>query len=167
MRRMLLGVGNRLRRDDGAGPSLAAKLSASCWIAIDCGTSLENTSGIVSRVGPDLLVIADAARMGLEPGEVRRLPRPEADRMLVSTHGLPLAFFLDRLGDVARCIELLGIEPADVSLGEGLSEAVGAAVERWAVLLADDPERLASVPALGEASGAGRLGVSCGLRPPD
>ena len=132
MKRILLGVGNRLSRDDGAGSVLAERLagSGSDWTAIDCGTSLENVGGIVARERPDQLVIVDAARMGLPPGEVRRLPRASVDRMLATTHGLPLSFFLDRLGAAANDVVLLGIEPADLSLGEGLSAEVRAAVDR-------------------------------------
>lgn len=136
MRRMLLGVGNRVSRDDGAGPFLAERLAGTDWTAIDCGTSLENVGRIVARERPDLLVIADAARMGLDPGEVRRIPRPSADRMLATTHGLPLGFFLDRLESAAAEIVLVGIEPADLSFGEGLSTEVREAVDRLAEALA-------------------------------
>jgi hydrogenase 3 maturation protease len=136
MKRMLLGVGNRLSHDDGAGPSLAERLAGSDWAAIDCGTSLENVGGVVARERPDLLVIADAARMGLKPGEVRRLPHRSVDRMLATTHGLPLSFFLDRLESAANEIVLLGIEPADLSFGEGLSTEVREAVDRLAEALA-------------------------------
>ncbi len=145
MKRMLLGVGNRLSRDDGAGPFLTERLAGSDWTAIDCGTSLENVGGIVARERPDLLVIVDAARMGLGPGEVRRLPRPSVDRMLATTHGLPLTFFLDRLESAVEEIVLLGIEPADLSFGEGLSTEVGEAVNRLAEVLAAGRERLESV----------------------
>ena len=148
MNRVLLGVGNRLSRDDGAGPVLAERLVGSDWLAIDCGTSLENVGGVVSREEPELLVIADAARMGLPPGEVRRLPRPSVDRLLATTHGLPLAFFLDRLGAAAGEIVLLGIEPADLSFGEGLSADVSAAIERLIERLTSGPGAIESIPLL-------------------
>ena len=60
--------------------------------------------------------------MGLPPG----------DRVLVSRHGLPISFFLDRLESTARETVILGIEPADLPFGEGLSIEVNAAVE-WPV----------------------------------
>lgn len=150
MMRMLLGIGNRLSRDDGVGPVLAEQLLGSDWLAMDCGTSLENAAGIVSRERPGQLVIADAARMGLPPGEVRRLPPPAVDRMLASTHGLPISFFLDRLASAARDTTILGIEPADLSFGEGLSPEVRRAVRRLVEVLTAGDGRIESIPLLGE-----------------
>ena len=125
-KRMLLGVGNRLSHDDGVGPTVAQALDHSDWIAIDCGTALENASGIVSREKPDLLVIVDAAMMNEEPGTVLRLPIQANDRMLASTHGLPLSFVLSHIGAAAKETVLIGIEPMDLSLGEGLTSVVDA-----------------------------------------
>jgi len=161
MKRMLLGVGNRLSRDDGAGPVLAERLAGSAWVAVDCGTSLENAGGIVTRECPDLLVIADAARMGLAPGTVRRLARPAVDRMLASTHGLPLSFFLDRLDSAAAEMILLGIEPADLSFGEGLSAVLEDAIAGLARSLAEDGPGIESIEILeGNESPSGSSGLA-------
>ena len=133
MKRLLLGVGNRLSSDDGVGPTVAASLAgAEGWTAIDCGTALANASGIVSRESPDLLVLVDAARMGLAAGAVRRLPTDGTDRMLASTHGLPLPFVIDRMRAHVGEVILLGIEPASLALGEALSPEVATAAE-WLV----------------------------------
>jgi hydrogenase 3 maturation protease len=86
--------------------------------------------------------------MGLPPGEVRQLSPPSVDRMLVSTHGLPLTFFLDRLGSASGEIVLIGIEPADLSFGEGLSSAVGGAVDRLTEALTSAPGGVGSIPLL-------------------
>ncbi|MCK4570385.1 hydrogenase 3 maturation endopeptidase HyCI [Candidatus Bipolaricaulota bacterium] len=128
MKRMLLSVGNRLSHDDGVGPVVAEGLVDSDWIAIDCGTALENAAGIVSREQPDLLVIVDAAIMGKEPGDFLRLPIGANDRMLASTHGLPLSFVLGNIESATKETVLIGIEPADLSFGEGLSPAVDTSV---------------------------------------
>ena len=139
MKRMLLGVGNRLSQDDGVGPDVAAGLQASAWLAIDCGTSLENASGIVAREHPDLLVIVDAAEMGLKPGDVRRLPIRFRDRMLASTHGLPLPFVLDRMASHAGELCLIGVQPECMAFGnEGLSPAVAQASRTLIQLLLDN-----------------------------
>ncbi len=127
----------------GVGSTLAERLSESSWSAVDCGPLLENAAGIVSRERPDRLVIADAARMGLPPGE----------RVLVSRHGLPISFFLDRLEPTERETVILGIEPADLPFGEGLSIEVNAAVE-WPVgVLTAGPRDVESVAILDEIGG--------------
>ena len=132
---MVLGVGNRLSHDDGVGPTVAATLRGTDWIAIDCGTSLENAVGLVARERPDLLILVDAAKMGLPPGSVRRLPLISTDQMLASTHGLPLPFVLGQIEEPAGESILIGIEPEDMSFGEGLSERVSAAAARVVDLL--------------------------------
>ncbi|MFC2077212.1 hydrogenase 3 maturation endopeptidase HyCI [Candidatus Bipolaricaulota bacterium] len=152
MKRVLLGVGSRLSRDDGVGPAVARAMDgADGWMAIDCGTALENASGIVAREEPDLLVIVDAARMGLPPGSIRRLPIDSTDRMLASTHGLPLSFVIERLGGAVQGTVLIGIEPEDLTFGEGISEQVSKAADALAkILRGGDVEQ---IPAL-EASGS-------------
>jgi hydrogenase 3 maturation protease len=128
MSRMVIGVGNRLSRDDGAGPAVAQRLSDSDWMAVDCGTALENAVGLANRVSPDLLVIVDAARMGTPVGSVRRIAMGGNQQMLVTTHGLPLPFVLSRIQAAVGRVEVIGIEPEDLSWGEGLSSSVEDAV---------------------------------------
>jgi len=138
MKRLLFGVGNRLSRDDGVGPVVAEQMGGTGgWHAVDCGTSLENASGIAIRIRPDLLVVVDAARMGLSPGAVRRLPIESTDRMLASTHALPLSFVLDRLSEAVGETVLIGVQPGDLSFGEGLSPAVTEAVDHLLPILSD------------------------------
>ena len=50
---MLLGIGNRLRSDDGAGSLLAERLQDSEWHAIDGADIPENFTGIIKRENPD------------------------------------------------------------------------------------------------------------------
>ncbi len=146
MTRLIIGVGNRLSRDDGLGPNIVERLRGTDWETIDAGTAPENVTGKVRGIHPDLLVIVDAARMGLSPGSIRRLPSDETDRMLASTHGLPLSFLISQLAGAADRIILLGVEPQDLSLGEGLSPPVQAAVESLAATLKEG--KLEEIPPL-------------------
>ena len=98
-------------------------------MAVDCGTALENAAGLVEREAPDLLIVVDAARMGTRPGTVCRIPLPLQAQMLGTTHGLPLAIVLSHVGRAAHHVELIGLEPEDVSWGEGLSPRLAEAVE--------------------------------------
>ena len=115
---------------------MAERMRGTDWEVVAAGPSVENALGIVRRVAPDLLVVVDAAEMGLPPGAVRRLPLDGSERMLGSTHGLPLPFLLSTVRDRVGEIILVGIQPADRSLGEGLTPAVRAGAEEAARLLA-------------------------------
>ncbi len=144
MIRMVIGVGNRLSRDDGAGPEVAQRLSDSDWMAIDCGTAFENAVGVAKHSSPDLLVIVDAARMGMAAGSVCRIAMEDARQMLATTHGLPLPFVLSRVQAAVGRVEMIGIEPEDLSWGEGLSPSVEEAVRRLVSTLRGG--RLDSIP---------------------
>ncbi len=140
MTRMLLAVGNPLAGDDGAAALAASRLrdSGADWRIVDAGLSPENVTGVVRCEAPDLLVVVDAARMGTPSGSFFRLPTEFADRMLFSTHGLPLPFLIDRLREAAGRIILIGIEPRSTVLGTPISAEVSRAAERVAELLAAD-----------------------------
>lgn len=146
MTRLIIGVGNRLSRDDGLGPTIAARLCGTDWETIDAGSVPENITGKVKKIHPDLLVIVDAARMGLPPGSIRRLSVDATDRMLASTHGLPLSFLISQLEGSAKRIMLIGVEPQDLSLGEGLSPAANVAVDALVTILSQG--RLDEIPEL-------------------
>jgi len=135
----LVGIGNRLSMDDGVGPIVAQRMvGVAGWLAIDCGTALENVVGQIGRDGPMDVVLVDAARMGLPAGSIRRLPILSMDQMLASTHGLPLSFAVQQMGCQVSHITLVGVEPDDVSLGEGLSPAVRRAADRLVSILSSD-----------------------------
>lgn len=135
MRRTVLGIGNPLRRDDGVGVWVAERMHGTGWDVISAGQSAENALGVVKRLAPKVLVVVDAAEMGLAPGAVRRLPIEGAERMLGSTHALPLPFLLSTLRDRVGQIVLVGIQPADRSLGEGLTPVVQEGAEELTALL--------------------------------
>lgn len=147
MARAILGVGNPLRRDDGVGVWVAERMRGTGWEVIVAGSSVENALGLVRRLAPDLLVVVDAAEMGLPPGSVRRLPHEASERMLGSTHGLPLPLLLGKVKDRVGEIVLIGIQPADRSLGEGLTPPVLAgAAALGALLREEDLERVPLLP---------------------
>lgn len=124
MRNLLLGIGNTLRRDDGVGSYVAASFNRPGWKTADCGTAPENFSGMVREEHPDILVLVDAADMGLDPGAFSIIPKERIRDVGLGTHQLSLDIFIDFLGDAAGRILLVGIQPEIVETGEGLSPAV-------------------------------------------
>ncbi len=134
--RVVVGVGNPLRRDDGAGVWVARQLAgAPGWVTIPAGLALENVIGKIEKLPPKLVVVVDAAELGLPPGEFRRLPWEWRGRMLASTHGLPLELVLGRLSQEVENLELVGIQPGELGWGEGLSPQVAAGAQRLVELL--------------------------------
>jgi len=128
----IVGVGNPMRGDDGFGPAVVAALPECDAIArFDAGMAPENWLGPIARAEPRTILVVDATDLG-EPAGTLRLLRSEAlEGIGVSTHGLPLGFFLQMASD--RCgapALLLAAQPLSIGLGEGMSEAMKAAVRQ-------------------------------------
>ena len=132
---MLLGIGNPLRGDDGAGNYIARHFRMKGWQVIDCGTAPENFTGVVRKTKPDVLVLVDAADMGLPPGEFRIIPPERIEDVGLGTHQLPLDQFISFIGECAGKVILVGIQPVVVEMGEGLSPAVQEGVNRLVATL--------------------------------
>jgi hydrogenase 3 maturation protease len=147
---VLMGIGNEDRGDDAAGILIARRLRHPEWTPLECGTAPENFTGVVRRLQPVRLVLADAMHMGLAPGAVRRVPRDRIEDAGIGTHMLPLHHLIDFLADCAGEIVLVGIQPRATEYGDALSPEVLAAVEQVAVLLAEG--HLESIPVLQPSS---------------
>lgn len=143
----VVGIGHELRGDDAAGVEVARLLNQ--WVhspsllVIEAGAAPENCCGLLFRFRPDLVLFVDAAQMGAEPGTVRWLTwdligSDDAAGFNVSTHTLPLPILANYLTVELGCpVALLGIQPADISMGDSLSPVVALAVEATAQALVD------------------------------
>lgn len=106
-----MGIGNILNGDDGIGPWVAQNFLHENWKTIDCGTIPENFTGSLIKWKPDLVVLVDAADMGLPPGEIRRIPPEMISALHLSTHSLPLSLLMNYLQDTIKKMVLVGIQP--------------------------------------------------------
>lgn len=136
---ILLGVGNSILSDDGAGIYVAASFERDGWLSFECGTAPENFTSIVRREEPDLVVIVDAARMGLSPGEIRQIPEEKISAVSFGTHQLPLSQLSAYLKNYAKKIIIIGIEPETTGFGEELSPAVKEACNKLLPVLKKNP----------------------------
>jgi hydrogenase 3 maturation protease len=147
---LVLGVGNVMKGDDGVGPYVASLLiangcadtdafadGASRILAIDCAMTPENYTSVVRRLHPDLLVIVDAAEMGLTVGECRRIPADRVGALGLSTHSMPLSLFMDYVRGMVHRMMLIGVQPRTMALGEGLSPEVRRAGDELVSLLSE------------------------------
>lgn len=121
---ILLGIGNCLRSDDGAGSYIAKHFEHHHWVALNGKSAPENTTSIIKKIRPQLLVIVDATQMGLKAGSFRIIPFGKIISLQLSTHSMPLNFLIEYLTPYCQKIILIGIQPLSTDLGENLSESV-------------------------------------------
>jgi hydrogenase 3 maturation protease len=129
-RAAVVGIGSSIHGDDAAGVMIVRTLKQNAvggerLLVINASIALENVFGVLQRFAPDLVLIIDAAQMGLEPGNVRCIDPQNTTGFSFSTHTLPLQVFCDYVATVIGSqVAILGIQPADVSFGGARSPLV-------------------------------------------
>ena len=142
--KLLVGIGNVIRRDDGLGPYMAQHFKAEGWQTLDCGTVPENFTSKIKQLQPELVVFIDAAEMELKPGEFRIIPKEQIKDFSCGTHNLPLSLMIDFLQRSLEDVEMpfVGVQPSSVSDGEGLSLDVFQGLEKLTQALRTDPLKI-------------------------
>jgi hydrogenase maturation protease len=142
----VLGIGNNLLQDDGAGihtlEHFAREHSGADVRCIDAGTV---GLAIMDRLtGLDGLVAIDAMRLGKSPGTVTVLQDNAMDVCLRNHHGsaheVGLADLMDALrlsGELPENRALVGIEPENIGWGLEPTACVAAAIPRAATNIAE------------------------------
>lgn len=141
----IVGVGNRDRGDDGAGPQVIAQHridpqqpyeNQTFWI--DAGATPENYLEPIVLTNPDTVLIVDAVHFDGIPGECRLLDPDAMEMAVLSTHAGSLRmlgqYLSTRTG--ARLL-VLGIQPERIDLCEGLSDPVATSVRELASMLSE------------------------------
>jgi hydrogenase maturation protease len=134
----VIGIGNEIRHDDGAGPTVVQRLAE---LNLP-GVSLTVTDGEPSRLielwsEADLVVIVDAVRNDpARPGRIHQLivDRPVGGSTDIATshefrlnRAINLVITLTRL---PRRLVILTVEGADFTPGVGLTPNVAASIDR-------------------------------------
>ncbi|MCH4184855.1 MAG: hydrogenase maturation peptidase HycI [Eggerthellaceae bacterium] len=141
MRKVVFTVGAVLRGDDAAGPMLAKMMvdePIAGWDVVDGGQMPEDDLGYIKQIKPDVLLLVDAADMGLKPGTVRVLDEDSVSSdFMLTTHSLPLSFLLKELSTCCGTVVFLGIQPAQIEFFGSLTPEVLDAVKAIYQHLAD------------------------------
>ena len=129
---VVAGLGNEYRRDDGAGPLVAAQV-ASLGVARDIGPIVDPLDLLGRWDRARLAIVIDAIRSASPPGTVQsvELPTSTGARSATSTHGISLPGVMrlaQTLGVAPERIVVVGIEGLDFGRGKGLSPVVDAAI---------------------------------------
>ncbi|MDH3753696.1 MAG: carbamoyltransferase HypF [Acidimicrobiia bacterium] len=137
---VIIGIGNPMRHDDGIGPAAVESLESSDLTGTGQGVELLTLDGEPTRLveawrDRRRAIVIDAACSGDPAGSIHRIdvgsdPLPPWTAAH-SSHGTGLAEAVDlgrTLGLFPDHLVVFGIEAGDVSLGEGLSSEVRAAL---------------------------------------
>ncbi|HPI97451.1 MAG TPA: hydrogenase maturation protease [Synergistales bacterium] len=109
------GLGNPILGDDSAGLAVSEMLKNKKlgWIeSFTCNTVPENYLSPLKRIGAPLLIIVDAADMGIPGGEYRKMELHHFSNISFTTHGIPLDLILMDCQPNIRIIAL-GIQPIE------------------------------------------------------
>jgi hydrogenase maturation protease len=140
-RTLVLGVGNILLADEGAGVHAMHYLEEHYDLPnttfLDAGTLSFSLATDIADA--DNMIVFDAAQLGIEPGEVRVFEGPDMDEFLVSGRRSVHEVGFSDLMDIARLEEvlpqryaLIGIQPEKLGWGDAPSETVRRAFPRAA-----------------------------------
>jgi hydrogenase 3 maturation protease len=129
---LLLGVGNRLRGDDAVGSLLVEYLQGKVDIPlIDAGDVPENYLGPIEDSGAEVVLVVDATDMGANAGDIAIFDIEQVQEKFVSTHTANLGLMFKVIPPEKRPqVIVLGIQPGNMELGQGLSEPVQVTLER-------------------------------------
>jgi len=122
----ILGVGNPLRGDDGAGPYLIEQLKGQVSaILLNCEEVPENFLGKIVESQPDSILIIDAIDLGMTPGASAILEEDELEGTSWATHHASLRLFTNCLkADTKANVLILGIQPKSTEFGSNISVEV-------------------------------------------
>ncbi len=146
---VLVGIGNTLKGDDGAGPLVCQQLQQAkiCAELIDAGTVPENYIQRIIKKTPQNLLIIDAVDFQAPPGTIEIFEPERLSSFVFSTHTLSPRLFAEM---VSRNIEVdvyfVGIQPAHTQLGDSMSPQVCQAAKLLAQMLIDVFPPIRSAP---------------------
>ena len=137
--KLIIGLGNILLKDEGIGVRCVEYIKSK-----GLGKGIKIVDG--ATIGYDLLeeikgfrkvVLVDAVDMGKEAGSISLLNKDKlGETGLYTTHNTPLKVFVDYLfSETGSDIFLIGIQPASLEFGKGLSDKVNKTVDCLADIL--------------------------------
>jgi len=128
---LIVGIGNTLKGDDGAGPLICERLRDAGVGAelIDVGTVPENYIQPIIKKAPENLLIIDAIDFGASPGAIELFKPEQLSSSVISTHILSPRLFLDMIrSELEVDAYFVGIQPAQTKLGQSVSADVNDAI---------------------------------------
>ncbi len=129
---LIVGIGNSLKGDDGAGPAVCEQLKDSRISAevIDTATAPENYIQKIISKAPQNLIVIDAVDFGAQAGEIKIFEPEQLSSHILSTHTLSPRIFIEMITkSIKTDVYFIGIQPAQTEFGKPLSEQIEKAVD--------------------------------------
>jgi len=123
MRKVVIGIGNPLKKDDNIGNLVVDELRKNSenknTLFIRAETNPENFIGKIKSFNPDVIYFVDAVEFDGKVGEVKVFSIDAVLNKSLSTHGISVKIFKDFFPDAE--IYVVGVKVEDMGYGEGLS----------------------------------------------
>jgi len=130
---LIVGIGNRLRGDDGLGPEILKRLKNQIptLLLFDVGQVPENYLEKIVKQKPDTIVLIDAVDLGAPPGTIKIIEKDGIRNESLSTHNVSLKLVAEYLQKESSAdVFLLGIQPKTTEFGREISEPVRESLEK-------------------------------------
>jgi len=136
-RTLIVGVGNSLKGDDGAGPLVCRRIGGKTSAEIiDAATVPENYIQTIIKKAPENLLVIDAMDFAAPAGTIRIFKPDQISSLVISTHTLSPELFIKMIRrDIEVGVYFIGIQPAQIQLGQQLSKEVNQAVQQLVDIL--------------------------------
>jgi hydrogenase maturation protease len=135
-RTVVIGIGNAMRGDDGAGVAVAERLRERAPADVEVVACNEEPSRVMDAwEGADNVVLVDTVSSGAPPGTLHRFDAGEeavpARAFRSSTHAIGIADTIElarALGRLPGRVRVYGVEAGSFATGTSLTPAVEASV---------------------------------------
>jgi len=123
---LILGVGNRLRGDDGAGPDLIKQLKGRVdAVLLNCEEEPERFLDQIAAIKPKSILVVDAVDLRAHPGSVALLEEDQVEKRSLFSHHASLKLFIECVkGETGAKVLVLGIQPKSIEIGQAMSSEV-------------------------------------------
>jgi hydrogenase maturation protease len=153
---IVIGLGNTLMSDEGAGVRVVHRLSdfAGEFPSVDFAEAGTGGMSILHLIrGKDKAIFIDCARMGEEPGVIRKFTPQEIKSTKVLMHQslheadlIKIINIADKLGQCPAEIIIFGIEPQSVKPGCELSKTLTDRLDEYVTTVRKELTKITSSP---------------------
>ncbi|MHA1590326.1 MAG: hydrogenase maturation protease [Candidatus Njordarchaeales archaeon] len=127
-------LGNEFRKDDAAGIFFCKELQEKNIARVILFYAYSSPEAYILKISEDAeishVLIVDAVDAGFPPGEILILEPSDFSEDTLSTHRISLSYLLQFLKKAGKKILIIGIQPHDTSIGEGVHEEILKSIKR-------------------------------------